>query len=167
MLGKRHVDIAQMVDQSAIDFLRYALVKAAVASLHVENRDLPALGRNHSEAAISIAVEKHGIGPFLLENVVNAGNHRRDRLRWRIASRLQGEIRPADIELLEEDVIQLVVEVLAGMDQDLLHMAIELGDNARKLDELGPRANDGHYLELHGNDLSVGARPALKSHPPA
>ena len=75
MLGERHVDVAQVVDDLAVEFLRDPLVEAAVAGLHVEDRDLPALRRNDAEAGVGVAVEQQGVGLLGLEHLVALHDH--------------------------------------------------------------------------------------------
>ncbi|MCY1251739.1 hypothetical protein D9M72_655530 [compost metagenome] len=54
-----------MVHDTTVGFFGYALVEAAVASLHMEDRNLAALGRNHREAAVGVAQHQHGLGLHL------------------------------------------------------------------------------------------------------
>ena len=54
MFGVWQVDIADMVDDLAVDFFRDVLIKAAVAGFHVEDRDLQPLGRDRGEGAVGV-----------------------------------------------------------------------------------------------------------------
>ena len=53
-----------VVDDPAVDLLGHALVEAAVAGLHVEDRDLAALGGDRREAAVGVAEDQQGVGPL-------------------------------------------------------------------------------------------------------
>ena len=55
VLGVGQVDVADVVDDLAVDLFRHVLIKAAVAGLHVEDRDLEALGGNSGEGAVGVA----------------------------------------------------------------------------------------------------------------
>ena len=60
----------------------------------------------------------------------------------------------AHAEILEEDLVELVVVVLAGMHEHVVAMPVERGDDARQPDDLRPGADDGHDLQLvHRHDL--------------
>ena len=48
------VDIRRVIDDSAIRLPRHPLVKTTVAGLHMENRYLAALSRNHRKTAVGI-----------------------------------------------------------------------------------------------------------------
>ncbi|MCY1554931.1 hypothetical protein D9M68_915450 [compost metagenome] len=50
MFGEHHVDVAEVVQHLAVELFGYALVEAPVAGLHMEDRDLAALGREHRQA---------------------------------------------------------------------------------------------------------------------
>ena len=45
---------------------------------------------------------------------------------------------PADTQVLEEHLVQLVVVVLAGVHQDMVAIAVELGDHSRQARRAGP-----------------------------
>ena len=66
-----------------------------------------------------------------------------------VQSRDDHRIRAADAEVPEEDPVQLVIVVLAGMDQHVARAPIELGNHPRELDQLRAGAHDGHYLQRH------------------
>ena len=49
MFRVRQVDVARLIHDPPIDLLRHAKIEAPVARLHVENRDMAALGGNDRE----------------------------------------------------------------------------------------------------------------------
>ena len=55
MLGIAHVHVRNMVHNAAVGLLGQALVKAAVAGLHMEDGNMQALGRNGRQAAVGVA----------------------------------------------------------------------------------------------------------------
>ena len=56
-------------------------------------------------------------------------------------------VRRADLEVVEEDLVELVVVVLAGVDEQMVAVLIELGDDPRQADDLRPRPDDRHHLK--------------------
>ncbi len=60
------IDVADVIDDLAVDLLRHPLVEAAVPGFHVEDRDLPPLGRIGRQAAVRIAQDQERIGLLLL-----------------------------------------------------------------------------------------------------
>ena len=66
----------------------------------------------------------------------------------RCAGRFEELVGRADAELVEEDLVQLVVVVLAGVHQRRASQCrSSLVDDARQPDDLRPRADDGHHLK--------------------
>ena len=55
VLGVAQVHVGDVVHDAAVGLLRQALVKAAVARLHVEDGDVQALCRNGGKAAVGVA----------------------------------------------------------------------------------------------------------------
>ena len=55
VFGVGQVDVADVVDDLAVDFLGDVLVEAAVAGLHVEDRDLEAFGGDGGEGTVGVA----------------------------------------------------------------------------------------------------------------
>src|SRR5262249_31041594 len=91
-------------------------------------------------------VQQHGVRPFALQNGVDASDHEPDGLGRRLASRLEEVIRPPYPEVGKEELVQLVVIVLPGVDDDQLVVSLDLLENATELDDLRTRADDGHDL---------------------
>ena len=58
------------------------------------------------------------------------------------AGGVQEMVGLADAEVVEEDLVELVVVVLAGVDQHVVAVPVELGDHPRQPDDLRPRADD-------------------------
>ncbi|MCY1437573.1 hypothetical protein D9M71_537400 [compost metagenome] len=112
MLGKHHVDIAAVVEYLAVQLLRYPLVETAVTCLHVKHRNLTALGGDHSQAGIGVAVQKQRIRPLLLEHLVGLEDNLSDGLRCRFARSPQKMIGLANLQIVEKDLIQLIIIIL-------------------------------------------------------
>jgi hypothetical protein len=48
------------------------------------------------------------------------------------------------LQIVEEDLIEFVVVVLAGMNKDVIARFVQPRDDPRQENDLGPRANDRH-----------------------
>ena len=53
-----------MVNDTAVDLLGHAVVIAAVARFHVENRNVQTFGSNGRKAAVGVAQYQKGIGLY-------------------------------------------------------------------------------------------------------
>ncbi|MNR28400.1 hypothetical protein D3C85_1457240 [compost metagenome] len=132
-----------MVDDAAVDLFGHALVEAAIASFHVEGRDLAALGRQDRHAAVGIAQHQERIGLDLGQGLVGGDNHLADGFGAGGAGGAQEMVRFADAQVLEEDFVEFVVVVLSGMNQDVIAMAVQAREHARQPNDFRPGADDG------------------------
>ncbi|MNG06734.1 hypothetical protein D3C84_899950 [compost metagenome] len=136
-----------MIQNFAVQLFRNTLVEAAVTSLHVEYRDFSALGRNHSQAGVGIAIQHQSVRFFGFHDFVGFFDHARDGLRCVGAHCSEEVIRLTDIQVIEENLVQFIVKVLPGVNQDVLSMGIELGNNPRHFDQLGTGPDNSHYFK--------------------
>ncbi|MNP51473.1 hypothetical protein D3C76_1457930 [compost metagenome] len=123
--------ISGMVNDAAVDFFRNTHVEAAIARLHVKGRDLPALGGQHSHAAVGVAKDQQGLRLDLSQHFVHRDDHITDGFSPTRACSVQEMIRFADTQVLEEDFIKLVVIILAGVNQNMLAVFIQARNHAR------------------------------------
>jgi small subunit ribosomal protein S10 len=144
MLGKNQIDVTGMVGNLTVDLFRHPLVEAAVPGFHVEDRDLAPFGGNHCQTAVGIAEHQQGIGRNCFEQGIGFGDDVADGLRRRLAGRFQEVIRLAHAKIMKKDLVELVIVILAGMDQHVLHMPVEFGNHPAELDDLGAGADNGH-----------------------
>ncbi len=149
VLGQRQVDVGEVVHHLAVELLRDPGVEAAVPGLHVEDRDLAPAGRDDREAGVGVAVEQERVGPLLLHHLVAPGDHLGDHLGHALAAHPEHVAGAGDAELVEEDAVELVVVVLAGVDQHVIGVALQRRQDPGELDDLGPGAHHGHDLEAH------------------
>ncbi len=151
VLGIGQVDVGCMVHEPPVDLFGHPLVEAAVSGFHVKHRNLAAFGGDNREAAVGVAEHQQRVGLLFRQDSVGADDDVAYRLRRGRARAIEKVVRLADAEFLEEYLVQLVIVVLPGMHQHVGDAAVELGDDARELDHLGPRADDRHYFNGHGN----------------
>ena len=131
---------------SLSSFFLDPLVEAAVAGLHVENRDLPALGRDHRKTAVGVAVKQERFGFFAFHDRVGARYHVADGLGGTRAYRIEKNIRFSQSEILEEHLVKFVIEILSGMHEYMLGEFVQFLDHHAQLDDLGSGADDCHDL---------------------
>ncbi len=62
--------------RSSQNKLAYTLVKAAVASFHVKNRDRATLGGYHCQATVGITKHQHGLRLHFDQYFIGAGAHK-------------------------------------------------------------------------------------------
>ena len=148
VLGVAEVYIGGHVYNAAVRFLRQALVKASVSGLHVENRNVQPLGGDDGQAGIGIAQHQHGVRPDLLHEGVALGNDRADRLAEVRPDGIQVIVRGTKPQILKEHLVQLVVVILPGVDENLMEIAVAALYGGGQTNDLRPRAENRHQLEL-------------------
>ena len=87
------IDVGDMVDNPAIDFLRYAHVETTVACFHVEHGNLAPFRRNSRQAAVGVAEQQHCFGAAALEHAVDLNDDFADRLSRRSAGSIEDHDR--------------------------------------------------------------------------
>ena len=94
-----------MVDNLPIDFFRNALVEAAVAGLHMENRDFPAFGRDCRKTRICISENQHRIRTFEFKHGIDLDENVTNRLNRAARRRIKKVIGFSQREILEKHFI--------------------------------------------------------------
>ena len=137
-----------MIDQDAIDLLGHAAVEAPEPGLHVGHGQME-LGRRQraGQGRVRVAVDDDGVGRLLLEHALDRRQHGARLGAVEAAADPEVIVGHWEGELLEEDVRHPRVVVLPSVDEDLFVVLAELVTQRARLDELGPRAEDGG--ELH------------------
>ena len=153
VLGIAHVHIGDVVHNAAVGLLGQALVKAAVAGLHVEDGDVQPLGADGRKAAVGVAQNQQRVGFLLHHQGVGFGNDVADGLAQIFAHRVQVKIRRTKAQVLKKDLVEGIVVVLPRVDEDLVEIFVALLDDGGQPDDLRPGADDGHELQfLHRMD---------------
>ena len=147
MLGVGQIHIADYVDDAAVGLLGQALVLAAVARLHVEDGDVQALGRDGGQAAVGVAKDQERVGPHLDHQLVGGRDDVADGLAQVRANGVQVDVRIVQRQVAEEDAVERVVVVLAGVRQQAVEVAAALLDDLGKANDLGARAHDDQELQ--------------------
>ena len=148
MLGIGKVDVGDDVHDAAVGLLRQALILAAVAGFHVEDRDVQPLGADHGQAAVRVAENEHGVGLELNHRLVGGRDDVAHRLAEVGTDGVQIQLRRVQTEVAEEDAVERIIVVLAGVDQQRVEILPALFDDGGKADDLRARAHDNHQLDL-------------------
>ena len=141
------------VDLDAVPFLRHREVAAPQAGLDVRERNpLRDRGTRAGERRVRVAVDEHPVGTLALHRMTDVRLH-----RVRIGGvALEPVVRLGKSELVEEDLRELVVVVLARMQHDLLDACVAKRErHRRRLHELRAVAHDGENLQ-RGKHLHTG-----------
>lgn len=142
MLGVGEVHVRDDVDDPAVRLLGEALVAAAVARLHVEDRDVEALRGDGGEAGVGVAQHEQRIRLHAGHQLVRAVDDVADARPEVVAGAVQVNVGVVEPQVAEEDAVQRVVVVLAGMGQQAVEVPAALLDDLGEADDLGPRADD-------------------------
>ena len=145
MFRQRHVDVAQVIHNLAVYLLRHTLIEAPVARLHVEDGDFPPLGRYHGHATVRVAVQQHGVRFYLLHEGIRLADDVRNGFRRVTAGRLQEMVWFADTQFFEEYPVQFIIEILAGMHNDVLCVPVQFGHHPAQFYNLRACAHYRHY----------------------
>ena len=148
MLGVAQVHVADVIHDAAVGLLGQALVKAAVAGLHVKDGDVQALGCDGGKTAVRVAQNQQRVGLLLRHQRIALGNDVADGLSQITAHGVQVKIRRAQFQILEENLVERIVVILARVDQKLIEIPVAFFDDGGKADDLRPCADDGHEFNL-------------------
>jgi len=148
VLAVGQIDIGDNIDNAAVRLLRQALVLAAVAGLHVEDRDVQTLRADDAEAAVRVAQHKHSIGLDLHHQLVALRDDIAHGLAQIRAHGVHVHIRVRELQVLEEHAVQVVVIVLARVRQDCVEVFPALVDDSRQADNLRASTHDDEKLQL-------------------
>ena len=148
MLGIGHVHIRDDVNNPPVRLLRQALVLAAVAGFHMEDRDMQPLRANYTQTAIGIPKHQHGIGFNLHHQLVALGDDIAHGLAQVSPDGIHVHIRIRQFQVFEEYPVQVVVIVLARMRQDRVEILPALVNNRRQTDNFRARPHNDQKLQL-------------------
>ena len=148
MLRVRHIHVGDDVHNAAVRFLRQALVLAAVASFHMENGDMQALGADDRKAAVRIAQHQNCVRLNLYHELVRFRNNIAHRLAQIVAYSVQIHLRIVQLQIMEEDAVQRIIIILACMCQNHVEIFACLFNNGRQTDNLRSGAHDNQKLQL-------------------
>ena len=140
--------IADDIHNASVRLLRQALVLAAVTRLHMENRNVQPFSADHRKAGVGVAQDQHRIRPDphhqlvgLLDDIPNRGSEI-------IAYGIQIIVRSPETKIVKKHLIEGVVVVLTGVDQNLLKVPVAALYRGGQPDDFRPRTDNRHQLQL-------------------
>ena len=104
-----------------------------------------------SQSRVGVPIDQHPVRLFFEKNLLHRLQHAAGHGAVLSAGYLQVVFRVGDIQLVEEHLGHVFIVVLAGMNQDFNDPVGEFvayaPGNGCRLDELGPRTNNGNDLD--------------------
>ena len=148
VFGISHVHIANDVNDAAVRLFGEAFVLATVARFHVENRDVQTLCRDCRKATVGIAQDEHRIGLASDHKLVAAIDDVADGSAEVIAHGIHVDFWILETQVLEEDAVQVVIVVLAGVCENAVKVLAALVNHSGKADDFGARTHDNQEFQL-------------------
>ena len=143
-----HVYIGDDVHDSSIGLLGQTLVLAAVASLHVEDRNMQTLGTYHGEAAVGVAKDENAIGLEGCKELVGAVDDVAACGTKVIAYGIHIYFGFCEFEVAKRDAGEVVVVILACVGKDYVKVLTTFVDDGGKADNLRASTHDDAKLQL-------------------
>ena len=141
-----HVHVRDDIDDTAVGLLGQALVLAAVASLHVEDRNMETLGSDNAEAAVGVAKDQYAVGLSLGEELVGTVDDVAAGSAKVVTDSIHIDLGLGELQILEEDTIEVVIVVLACVGENHVEVLAALVDDSGETDDLGARADNDDQL---------------------
>ena len=148
VLAVCHIHVADYIDDAAVGLLGQTLVLAAVAGFHVEDWNVQTLRTDDREARIGVAEHKHSVGLGLCEELVRAVDDVAAGCAKVIANGVHIHFGFSEFKVAEEDAVQVVVVVLAGVGENHVEVFAALVDDGGEADNLRARADNDNQLQL-------------------
>ena len=121
--GRREKVIGNMVGEDAVDLLRHAAVVRAQPGFHVADLDTQLGGRQGpGQDAVGIPLDDHDGRIFFPENLLGADEYFTRLFGVGAGTGIDIILRRGKDQLLEEDLVQLVGIVLAGMQHEEIRL---------------------------------------------
>lgn len=141
-----HVHVGNDIDDTAVGLLGQALVLAAVASLHVEDRNMETLGSDNAEAAVGVAKNQYAVRLGLGEELVGAVDDVAAGSAKVVTDSIHIDLGLCELQILEEDTVEVVIVVLACVGENNIKVLAALVDDGGETDDLGARADNDNEL---------------------
>ena len=144
------IDVRRVVHDAAVGFFRHALVKAAVAGLHVENRYLAPLGGYDRQTAVGVTQHQHGLGLNIGKNSVHCGNQVADGVGRTAAAfgTVEKIIRLAHAQIVKKHLVQFVVVILARVHQHVVAIPVQRSQHTREPNDFRSCTHDRQDFEF-------------------
>ncbi|MOA31471.1 hypothetical protein D3C78_1526320 [compost metagenome] len=136
-----------MVKHLAVQLFRNTLIEAAVTRFHMKHGNFAALRSNDRQAGIGIAIQQQRVRLLQVQDFVRLGNNFSDRLGCRLPDSPKEMVGLTDPQVIEKYLVELVIIVLAGMHQNVLHLLVQLSNDTTHLDQLRSGTDQRHHLK--------------------
>lgn len=146
MLRVGHIHVGDDIDDTAIGLFRETFVFAAVAGLHVEDRNVKSLRSDNAEAAVGVAKDQYAVGLGLGEELVGAVDDIAAGSAKVVTDSIHIDLGLGELQVFEEDAVEVVVVVLACVGENHVKVLAALVDDGGETDDLGTRANNDDQL---------------------
>ena len=140
VLGVADVYIGDDVYDAAVGLLGETLVLAAVARLHMEDWYMEALGGDGAETGVCVAEDEKGVGLCGHHQLVGAVDDVAYGGAEVITHGVHIDLRGGELQVAEEDAVEVVVVVLAGMGEDYVEVLSAFIYHGGQTDYLRPGA---------------------------
>ena len=131
VLGICQIDIRNHIDNATVGLLGQTFVFAAIARLHMENRNMQALCANSGQAAIGVAQNQQRIRPHLRHELVTGSNDIANGLAQILPHSIQVDVRIIQAQVAEENAVERVIIVLPSVCQQAIEMTAAFLDDLR------------------------------------
>ena len=141
-----HVNITDDVYDTAIGLFRETFVFAAVAGLHVEDRNVKSLRSDNAEAAVGVAKDQYAVRLGLGKELVGAVDDVAAGSAKVVTDSIHIDLGFCELQILEEDTVEVVIVVLARVGENHVKVLAALVDDGGETDDLGARADNDDQL---------------------
>lgn len=141
-----HIHVGNDIDDTAVGLLGQTLVLAAVASLHVEDRNVKSLGSNNAEAAVGVAKDQYAVGLGLGKELVGAVDDIAASSAKVVTDSIHIDLGLGELQVLEEYAVEVIIVVLASMGENHVKVLAALVDDGGETNDLGARADNDNEL---------------------
>ena len=148
VLAVGHIHVGNYIHDSAVGLLRQAFVLAAVAGLHVEDRDMQTLCSDYAEAAVSITQNKNSVRLDCDHQLVTFRDDIAHCLAKISTHCVHIHLRVCKFEVFEENSIEVVIVVLACVGEDHVEILAAFVDYRCKTYDFRTGAYNDEEFEL-------------------
>lgn len=135
-----------MVYDPAVDLFGNPVVKAAVTSLHVKDRNMAAGGCYGRQGRVRVAEDEDAFRAIGIQNIIDLAQDLPDLIAEAFRPDTEVDIRRSDLKVPNKDIAQAFVIILPGVDGDMFTMLVEHFKDQAKPNYLRPSAENRHYF---------------------
>ena len=148
MFAVGHVDIGDNIDNTAIGLFWETLILAAVSGFHVEDGDMQTFCSYYTKAAVGVTKHQYAIGLEGSKELVATVDDVATGGTKVITHGIHIDFRLCELEVVEEDAVEVVVVVLAGVGENHVEILAALVDDCSKADNLRTCTDDDAKLQF-------------------